>query len=377
MRAGPLRRTLHLGIKELVSLAHDPVVVVFIAYAFTVQIVVFARGASIELRNATIAVLDEDRSPLSARLREAFREPTFQPAVAIGSRDLDRALDAGRYTFVLDVPPSFQADLSASRRPTLGLMVDATAVGQAFTGAGVIARIVNDEIRRFGSGDGANDPSPVGLAVRVLYNPNRESRWLMGVMELAITITMLAIVIPGAALLREREHGTVGHLLIMPLSPGEIVLAKVWASTLVLFLATGLCLAVIVVGVLQVPLRGNLALFLAGTLLFQLATAGVGMFIATFARTVPALALLCIIVMVPMMFLSGAWTPREAMPVVLQRVMQLSPLTHYVDFTGAVLFRGAGLGVVWRPLAAIAVIGAAVLAITMRRFRATFRVDRG
>lgn len=373
------RRVAHiyrLGVKELISLGHDAVVLVFLVYAFTVQIVVFSRGASVELRNATIAVVDEDDSPLSRGVRDAFRPPDFQPPVRLAANGVDRALDAGRYTFVLDIPPRFQADLVAGRRPTAQLLVDATAIGQALVGAAYIRRAVGDEVARQ-VGRGGAEPTPaVGLALRVRFNPNRESRWLMGVMELAMTVTMLAIVLPAAALLREREHGTIGRLLIMPLDPVEIVAAKVWANALVLFVGAVLCLWIVVAGILHVPLHGSVALFLFATLIFELATAGIGVFLATFARTVPQLALLATVVMVPMMFLSGGWTPREAMPPLLRALMQLSPLTHYVDVIGAVIFRGAGLALVWPSLVAMGGIGAVLLGAAVARFRATFTLAR-
>lgn len=367
----------HLAVKELIGLAHDSVVLVFFAYAFTVQIVVFSRGASLELRNATIAVVDEDRSALSARIRDAFHEPDFQHVAVLAPRDVDRALDAGRYTFVIDVPPGLQADVLGRRRPTIQVLVDATAIGQAMIGAASIRRIVQDEVGRYVHPDASAEQAEVGQVVRVTVNPNRESRWLMGVMELAMTITMLAIVLPAAALLREREHGTIGRLLIMPLTPWEIVMSMVCANTAVLLASAAVCLWAIVIGLLHVPVRGSIALFLGATLLFEIATAGLGVFLATFARTVPQLALLATIVMVPMMFLSGGWTPREAMPAWLRAGMQLSPLTHYVDLIGAVVFRNAGLNLVWPSLAKIAGLGAALLAVATARFRSTFTLVRG
>jgi ABC-2 type transport system permease protein len=376
MTARRLAHIYHLGVKELISLAHDAVVLVFLVYAFTVQIVVFSRGASVELRNATLAVVDEDRSPVSRRIQSAFHEPDFQSPVQLTADAVDGALDAGRYTFVVDIPARFEADLRARQRPTIQVVVDATAIGQALVGAAYIRHTIGDEVAGYLRRERGGTAPAVGLALRVKFNPNRESRWLMGVMELAMTITMLAIVLPAAALLREREHGTIGRLLVMPLTPAEIVLAKVWANTLVLFVSAVLCLWIVVAGILRVPLHGSLALFLVATLLFQLATAGIGVFLATFARTVPQLALLATVVMVPMMFLSGGWTPREAMPPLLQALMHLSPLTHYVDLIGAVIFRGAGLALVWPSLAAMSGIGGALLVMAIERFRATFTLAR-
>jgi len=124
-----------LGLKELKSLRYDPVMVFLIIYSFTFSILAPAKGVKLELENASVAIIDEDQSQLSRRLSDGLREPDFQPPVAIGIEELDAAMDAGRYTFVVDIPPRFQADLAKGLTPTLQVNVDATAMTQAGAGA--------------------------------------------------------------------------------------------------------------------------------------------------------------------------------------------------------------------------------------------------
>jgi ABC-2 type transport system permease protein len=364
-----LGHAFQLGLKELISLRYDVVLLVFVIYAFTVEVIVFARGSWFELRNASIAIVDEDQSPLSFRIGGAFLEPRFQPPEMLSLDQIDPAMDAGRYTFVVDIPPDFQADLLVGRRPRIQVNVDATAVSQAYIGALYVRRILLAEITEYLRGTRPFLPEAVNAVVRVKFNPNLESHWFVGVVELLMTVTMISILVPGAAVLREREHGTLGHLLVMPLTPAEIVLAKVWASSLVVLGGTALSMRLVVEGFLHVPVAGSTLLFLLGTMVFQLAAAGLGVFLATITRSIPQLGLVSIMIMVPMMFLSGAWAPLETMPPWLQSVMQLSPVTHYVDFTGAILFRGATLTVVWPHLVVLAGIAATLLGAALLRFR--------
>jgi ABC-2 type transport system permease protein len=190
--------------------------------------------------------------------------------------------------------------------------------------------------------------------------------------ELMFVVTLLSMVLPAASLLREREHGTVEHLLAMPLRPLELMLAKVWPNTLIVSLGALLSLHLIVYGLFSAPTRGSLAAFVGGTVLFQLTTAGLGILLATVARTVAQVALLSILVVSPMMFLSGAWTPIESLPPAVRALTVLSPLRYYAEFTFGVILRGAPAALLWRPLVALAVLGAVFFAAGSLRFRKRF-----
>ncbi|MDU6671725.1 MAG: ABC transporter permease, partial [Bradyrhizobium sp.] len=210
----------------------------------------------------------------------------------------------------------------------------------------------------------------VNLVTRIAFNPNITTAWFEGVMGIINSVTMLAIILAGAALVREREHGTMDHLLVMPLSPFEIAMSKIWANALVIAVAVAVALYVVVRWYLQVPINGSVPLFLSGTVLYLFFATAVGLFLGTIARSMPQLGLLYILVAVPMNLLSGAMTPVESQPVWLATIMQASPSTHFVSFAQSILYRGAGLDVVWPQFLAVAGIGALVLALTLRRFRA-------
>jgi ABC-2 type transport system permease protein len=287
----------------------------------------------------------------------------------IGLADVDPGLDAGRFTFVLDIPPNFQRDVQAGRKPTVQVNIDATQMSQAFIGATYIQNIVVGEVSGFVLRRSADGAAPVPLVVRIKFNPNLNGMWFGGMMKIISNITLLSVVLAGAALIREREHGTIEHLLVMPLAPMEIMAAKIWANGLVVLVAAGLSLWLVVKGVLGVPIAGSLTLFLFGAALHLFSSTSLGIFLATVARSMPQFGLLMILVIVPLDMLSGALTPRESMPAAIQTIMLAAPTTHFVKFAQAVLYRGAGFEVVWRDFLAIIAVGAVFFLVALARFR--------
>ncbi|KEZ77214.1 ABC transporter permease [Salinisphaera hydrothermalis] len=361
----------HLGIKELRSLVRDRGMLVLILYAFTFAIYSAATAMPETLHNAAIAIVDEDGSPLSQRIVDAFQPPYFRPPDLIAADRMDTRLDTGRDTFALDIPPDFQRDVMAGRVPAMQLNVDATQVRQAFTGAGYIQNIVNDEVTDFVRRRQNEPVLPVGLVLRARFNPQLSEKWFGAVMELINNITMLSIVLTGAALIREREHGTVEHLLVMPVTPLEIMLSKVWSMALVVLAATAVSLFVVIRGLLAVPVHGSTLLFLSAVALHLFATTSMGIFLGTVARSMPQFGLLLILLLLPLDILSGGMTPRESMPTAVADIMLAAPTTHFVALAQAVLYRGAGLATVWPQLAAILAIGSVLFAASLLRFRRT------
>ena len=360
-----------LGTKELRSLIRDPMMMVLIFYAFTFGVYSRAKGLPETLNKAPIAIVDEDRSPLSTRIVSAFYPPHFRSPELIPQSEIDPAMDAGLYTFVLNMPPEFQSDLLAGRQPTIQLNVDATRMSQAFNGSGYIQSIISGEVMEFAQRYRAVAPPPVELELRARFNPSLTQSWFGAVMEVINNVTMLSIVLTGAALIREREHGTMEHLLVMPLTALEIMAGKVWAMGLVVLAACAFSLAFVVQGLLAVPIEGSVALFLAGTALLLFATTSMGIFMATIARSMPQFALLLMLVLLPLQMLSGGATPRESMPELVRVVMLAAPTTHFVLLSQAILYRGAGLSIVWPQFVAIALLGLLFFGIALVRFRKT------
>ena len=368
-----LANVIQLGVKELRGLARDPMLAVLIVYAFTLSIYTASTAVPETLNNAAIAVVDEDQSPVSSRILTAFYPPYFSIPKIISQYEMDRRMDSGLDTFALDIPPNFQRDLLAGKAPTIQLNVDATRMTQAFSGGGYVQSIVSGEVSEYLNRYRGNTTLPVDLALRARFNPSLNKAWFGAVNNVIFSITMLAIVLTGAALIREREHGTIEHLLVMPVTPTEIMVSKVWSMGLVVLLASTVSLVFVVKGLLKVPIEGSLMLFLAGTVLQLFATTSLGIFLATVAGSMPQFGLLLMLVLLPLRVLSGGVTPRESMPQIIQDIMLVAPDTHFVMLAQAILFRGAGLDVVWPQFMALLVIGVALFFFSLRRFRAFLR----
>jgi len=351
-----------LGTKELRSFFRDWILLGLVTYSFSLAIMAQAQSSSQELHNASLAVVDEDHSQLSRRIARAFLPPYFKPAQPVAERDVNRLMDTGKYTFIIDFPPNFERDVKAGHSPKLQVNVDATAMVQAGIGAGYATQIITSEINDFLTRtEGAVLP-PVNLVVRIAFNPNVTTAWFTSVMGIINSVTMLAIILAG-------EHGTMDHLLVMPLTPFEIAMSKIWANGLVITVAVGLSLTFVVRGLLRIPIEGSVPLFMCGVMIYLFFATAIGIFLATIARTMPQLGLLYMLVAMPLNMLSGSNTPLESMPPFLRTIMQASPSTHFVAFAQAILYRGAGFDVVWPRFLVVALIGGAFLGLALLRFR--------
>ena len=364
-----LSNVFHLGVKELASLASDMVLAFFVVYSFSFSIYSEATGITTDVTNAPIAIVDSDRSVLSTRIADALLQPYFRRPVLIDRSAVDRLMDAGRYPFVLDVPPRFEADVLSRHDPTLQLNVDATAMTQAAVGGGYVSSILQRETTSYLHSRGIERELPVRSVERALFNPNLEGIWYNAIDALMENLTMLTILLVGAAVIRERERGTIEHLLVMPVRAHEIAAGKIWANVLVVAFFGTLSLLIVIQSILRVPIAGSIPLFVAGMVIYLYAIASLGILLATIANTMPQFALLSIPVFLTLNMLSGGPSPLEAMPEPLQVAIQISPAMHFVKFTQSVLCRGAGIDLVWTHLVAILVLGAIFLAIALARFR--------
>jgi ABC-2 type transport system permease protein len=359
-----------LGLKELLSLAADPVLLFLIGYVFTFSVYTPAKSAVMDVINASIAIVNEDDSKASRLVRDAMLPPLFLPAQEIGFGDINHAMDRGLYTFVVDIPPNFEADIIDDNPPTVQVVTDATAMSQAGRGPSYIQQIIENTVRDLWPGrtDPANQ-ALVGLETRARFNPNMQQSWFVAVNQVINNISVLAIFLTGAAVLREREHGNIEHLLVMPLRPFELMFAKIWANGMVVILAAMASLFLVVKGAIGVPIAGSIPLFALGLGVYLFSVTALGIMLATIVNSMPQFGLLAFPVYIVMSLLSGGQTPLESMPMVLQKIMQFVPSTHFVAFSQAVLFRDATPAMVWPSLLKMFLIGAAYSVYTLSRFR--------
>ena len=364
-----LFNVLHLSLKELRCVLRDRTMMGAILISFTVAVYVVALGAKADVTHVAVGILDADHSTLSQRIRAAVRPPLFQEPVDLTRDTAQSEMDEGRYLFVLDIPEHFEADVQAQRPTAIQLWVDATAMAQGQLGVAYLTEIVLRETLDEFKVKGVDARLPTRPVVHVLFNPNTTTSWFTSVMQLINNVTVLSVVLVGAAVIREREKGTIEHLLVMPVRPSEIAVAKIMANGLVILVAVAVSVLAIVKGLLDVPVEGSVLLFLSGTGLYLFSLTALGILLATVASSMPQFGLLAVPVFVVMYLLSGSATPAENMPQWLQYLMQVSPSTHYVKLAQGILYRAAGLSIVWPQMLAVGGIGAGFLALALLRFR--------
>ncbi|MDO9237584.1 MAG: ABC transporter permease [Aquabacterium sp.] len=365
-----LINVLHLSIKEMRCALRDRTMMGAILISFTVAVYVVATGAKSDVSNVSVGIVDTDQSGLSMRLRDALRPPMFNPPIEMNQDEAQIAMDEGRVMFVLNIPEHFEADVQGMRSPVVQVAVDATAMAQGGLGMAYINEIVLRETMDFLKVKAFDSMLPTKSVIHVLFNPNSTTSWFTSIMQVINNVTVLSVVLVGAAVIRERERGTLEHLLVMPVRASEIAMAKIVANGLLILVAVGLSMWLVVGGVLRVPVGGSLTLFLIGTGLYLFSLTALGILLATVASSMPQFGLLAVPVFVIMYLLSGSGTPSESMPQWLQNVMLLSPSTHFVRLAQGILYRSAGFSIVWPQMLAVAGIGSAFLALALLRFRA-------
>lgn len=370
----PLINTFWLTGKELKSVLGDPVMVILIAWSFVVAVMLEAQGAGDTVRNASIAIVDEDRSPLSRQISDALMPPWFQAPLEMNADQAAATMDRGEVMFVLSFPPRFAADALAGRAPTAQLLADATAVSQAQLGTDYLRNIVQQEARVFLAA-GPEAPLPdLQLELRRAFNPNGNPVWFKAMSSLLNQLSVLTIALTGAAMLREREHGTIEHLMVMPLSPAEVAVSKVLATMIVVLAAFTGSLLIVVRGVLDVPVAGSMPLLVSGAAVYLWAAAAIGMLLGTLARSMAQFALLVIMVIIPVIMLSGGMGAVESQPELVQKLTLALPSRHFLAFAKAVAFRGAGIAAVWPQLLLMAGLGAAFFGASLALFRRSMSV---
>ena len=243
-------------------------------------------------------------------------------------------------------------------------------MAQAGNGANYLRTSISNEVQSFIAGREGLNSFPINLVVRAKFNPNLKTAWFSAMTQVINQITLLTVILTGAALIREREQGTVEHLLVMPVVPAEIMLAKMLANGLVILIAAMLSLNFVVHAWIGAPIAGSQLLFLVGAAIYALVVAALGILLGTLSTTMGQFGLLAMPVLMVTQLLSGSSTPMESMPVWLQYLMQtISPTPHFVAFAQAVLFRDADLAIVWSPLLAMLIIGVGYFAVALSRFR--------
>lgn len=368
--------------KEFIQTLRDLPIVFLVVYAFA-EIVLCGWALTMDVKHIPTAILDRDNSPQSRALIERFRrgdsfDVSLYPA---DEAELERLLDSGQATLGLVIPPRFSRDLATGSPTQIQVLADGAQANTALLSLSYVQRIARGyssdiEIQRLNqSGQGGaltNLPSVVNN-LRAWYLPEMRYIHFNAVSMVALAVVMLGVLLAAAAIVREKEAGTLEQLMVTPIRPLELILAKLipMVALEVVGLVIGIGLAFFIFGV--APHGSNplwtLTLFIALSTLALAASAGIGIWIATYARNMMQALLISFFILFPVMFLSGTITPVSAMPRWLQGIALLSPMTHYLSLAMNIFLKGVSLSVTWTHAVILATFTAVILWFALRRFR--------
>jgi ABC-2 type transport system permease protein len=370
------RRLFALVRKEFTQIVRDPRTL-YISFAIPViQIFLLGYTATTDVRNVPLAVFDQDRTPASRRLLDAYRAADyFRLAFDVASEDeLRRLVDLGRARAGLLIPPGYGAAIAGGGTAEVAFILDGSDPTVASTSLAAAELIGQSHATRLaverltGRGLGGEFRFPVEVRAQVWYNPDLVSAYFMIPALIGMILQLITSMLTATAIVRERERGTIEQLIVTPLRSWELIVGKILPYVLLAFFDT---IEVLVVGTLVfgVPVRGSLALLLALSALFLVTSLGIGLVISTFARTQQEAMMLTWFTLLPTVFLSGFFFPLAAMPPALQAVSYAIPLRYYLVIIRSVLLKGVGASSLLPEIAALAVFGALVMSVAALRFR--------
>ena len=331
--------------KELLHIIRDKGLLIFIIYAFSLDIVLAAKGFQLIPKNISIAVFDESRSPASRRLIEKLQPPAFRSPFFVESTDeLDRLILDSAVVLAIDIPSDFQRMLFRGGS-NVQVLVDGTQSSSAYLSTSYLARIVasyNSELlKKELMRQGHSPPAGLDMRSRLLFNPEPRDDIYEGLIEFFMVFTLIGMILPASVFIREQEYGTIEQIRISPLSLRRLMLFKVIASTSFLIFVSVLSYIFVLKGWLGFPLKGSLCWFVLIALFYSLSTTGLAFIISSIARRFSQIGLLAVVIFAPMILLSGGWVPPEALPDWLRKLTTISPLKQFMDVGISMLIRGA------------------------------------
>ena len=359
-----LHRLLRLIRKELQVILGDKKTRIMLVVPVLLQTLIFSFAATLEVRNATLAIFNQDGGSAAIELQQRLSHtPSFTKLLPVRSeREAQEALDSQRALVLLRIPPDFSRRLEAGQTAPLQILMDGRRSNSAQIAMGYVSHVV----QAFTAERGA--PAPSHLVVRNLYNPNLDSKWHVLPSLVALITTIGCLMVTALSVAREREEGTFDQLLVSPLTPAYIMAGKAIPGVLVAIFQGGIIATVAVFG-FGVPFSGSLLLLGVGLICFGLALAGVGLFISSISSTQQQAFLGVFAFMAPAVNLSGYVAPIENMPLFFRVLAYMNPLTYCIRIIKGVFLKHYGFLDAGPDLWPLLVIAFCTLSIALYMFR--------
>ena len=371
-----LRRLFGLIRKEFIQILRDRALVLILLWAFTAAIYTSGHGHAMEVTNVPTIVYDLSRSPASREFLSHLQPPYFKfVAYITQEKEITTCLDSGCASIAIVIPPDFQRKIDSGKQAQIQAITDGGVAMQATIAVAYLASIsanysVSLMERRLGTaGSGDVEYPRVDGRVRVKFNENMSSTWFSSLLELFNMFTMVSLLLTAADLVREKEHGTLEQLLVSPARAFEIFLAKIVPTVIVVLGLSVLSFLLVLEPSFHVPIRGSLVLFYSVSALYVFAMTSMGIAIAVVARNLAQAMMIMLLILQPMILLSGAWNPPEAMSPWMRWASMISPLRYFIDFGYGVLLKGNGLTLVAQDIGGICILGIGLFTFSLWWFR--------
>ncbi len=319
--------------KELLGFFRSFGLVFMVIYFFTAEVYIAGNGMEIEAKNVAIGIVDKSAEGISQKIISNLHKPQFQtPKYYKSQKELSRAIYNKEIMIGLIFDGDFEENYYRKQHPQINILIDSTTASQSLMALSYLQNIVMN----------FNKVNlPLKLKIHKLFNQNADTKLFMSLSELLSVITLLTVILSAIVFVKEKESGTWDIMLLMPVNPKVIILAKSLSQIAIIMLGVFLSVGLVLFHEFNIPLNGSLLSFFLLTFFYVTTTAGIGLFIASISKTIIQIAQLSIVIMMPIIFLSGAWTPVYAMNPFLQYLSLISPLRYYIEGSESIFFRGS------------------------------------
>lgn len=371
-----MRRFKALIKKEITQMLRDPRTLIVIFIMPVLQLVLLGYVNNTDIKNIPTAVYNQSNSKASRELLDSFNATGyFQFSRIAGSQaEVSQLIDAGIVKVGIVIPPDYNGNLLGGQTAQVLVLIDGSdpTVASSILSASTLAGQAHGTSIRMEKmalqGSSLSAASPIDIRTRVLYNPDMLGSYNMIPGLIAMILFQTGTSLTAMAIVRERERGTIEQLIVTPIRNWELMLAKIIPYIIVSFLDM---LLILFIGVIWfgVPIRGSLALLFVMTALYLLPTLGLGLLISTFARTQQQAQLMTMPIMLPSMLLSGFIFPVSSLPVALQMIGNIFPLTYYIYILRSIVVKGVGISMILPQTFALIFFSVLLLGLAAARFR--------
>jgi ABC-2 type transport system permease protein len=368
-----LLRMFSLIRKEFIHVIRDPRTLAVMIITPLLQLILLGFAATTDIDHIRTAVYDADKTAQSRDLIATYQASNYFDIVTYVSREQELAymLDHGDVRAAMIIPTGFGNDVIANKRPDVAFLIDGSdpnVANTVFAASQSVGQAISVETVESTLGQAMTSMPGVDVRPRVWYNPNLESAYFVIPGLIVIVLFLFTTLFTSSSIVRERELGTIEQLIVTPIRPLELIIAKVVPYVLISFF---IVIEVLVIGVLLfgVPINGSIPLLLGLSSLFLITALGIGIFISSVANTQQEALLMTFAVMLPSIFLSGFFFPIEAMPPLMQYITYLVPARYGMVIMRGIILKGVGISILMEQILAVIIFGTVVMVLASSRFK--------